>query len=288
MLNNFLETIKLFAKDGFSELELSNAKARLHKNLTAFYQTQPSNTLLADYYSVHFGLGNRCPDYFSFMLLALDLIPKIEVKEVADAMPVYLKDKIYRATLALPNEAEISNAVLQGDLEKFSRELVIFWNGDKSTSADKKDAYAQLLITEEEKEMIKNIIDTTANKNPFTLLSERKELLRLGKEVQDVHPFKFLERVFSDSRLKKDMVKIWEWNLLGLGYKKKNGFLNGEDTVTGFAQKMAKENAKDNLRPYIVGFAKAVKADANKIRGYVDQQQWEELVVYLIYLKNDI
>lgn len=284
MLVAFLTTIKQIREFGFTDLELSNAKARLQKNMQAFYQTQPSNELLANYYSAHFGLGSGCPDYSNFMRYSFQMISEIERSDVEVAMPIYLKDASRRIVMNAPQNLQITDASIRGVVEGLSTDKVVLRQADKENLADKKDSYAQLLINEEERQKINRIIDTTANKNVFGLVSERKELLELGRQVQHVHPFKFLERVFTDPKLKKDMREIWTWIL----DSKKNGFMNGKDDVPGFGQKMTRENGRDNLRPYIVGFAKAVKADPDKIRGYVDRQQWEELVKYLIYLDNGI
>src|SRR5579863_7597988 len=86
MLIACLSAMHAIKSTGFSEQELSDAKAKLQKNLVNFYQANPTNAMLADYLSSLCAFGAGHPDYSIFMTLSFRAISEIERADVADLL----------------------------------------------------------------------------------------------------------------------------------------------------------------------------------------------------------
>jgi hypothetical protein len=132
------------------------------------------------------------------------------------------------------------------------------------------DAYESLPITAEEKQKITQLLMTMAENNVFQLLFEKKNLERLGHEINGVHPMRFIGTVFSNPRLKYCMHQIkrsgFKWN----------GFMDG------FSQRFAKEQKEGNINAYVPGFAKAVDVNQEEVQKYIDKHDFEGLVDFLM------
>lgn len=278
MLFALLTAMQEFKGSGFSEQELSVAKAKLQKNLLSFFQQNPGSECLANYYASQFAFGAGCPSYPIFMAMSIQTISQIERKDLAELLGSYFKDDTRRVVVNVPKDANITEASIQMALDAIrSDDLVVKLEGN----AEEKTPYAQLPMTTEEEKMICQIIDTVGNSGLATLFLKQGELRDLGNKVQHVHPFKFLEVVFTRPDLKKCMNDVERHPAT-----KWDGFMHGSGGTAGFIQKCDRENARNNLLPHVLGFCQAVKAHPDQVRDLVEKKQWEKLVRYLIKLEN--
>ena len=133
-----------------------------------------------------------------------------------------------------------------------------------------KDPYETLPISVEEKQKIGRILMTMAENNVFKLLFEKKYLERLGREVNHVHPLRFIGTVFSDPRLVHCMFQI-----------RKSGF-KWDGFIDGFRDRLVEEIRANNVNTYLPGLAKALNVSSEDLLAYVRYKDAEGLVLYLM------
>jgi hypothetical protein len=131
------------------------------------------------------------------------------------------------------------------------------------------DPYNQLPLSHGEQKIIHHIVTTMAEKNLVKLLLEKKKLEKKGRQIQHVHPLRFIGYIFADSHLRHCMHKIrksaFKWS----------GFIDG------FAGRMDEEAACGNLDPYLFGFAQSLQLSPDVVQGYLHHHDWEGLVRFL-------
>jgi hypothetical protein len=285
MLSAFLIAMNEVKSAGFSEQELSDAKAKLQKNLVNFYQKNPTSSCLADYLASHCAFGAGHPDYSTFMTFSFKAISEIERADVADLIGVYFKDATRRVEMSIPPSIHVSEAAIQEVLDTHKTDDVVLSlkeNTNNSSTDIARELYNKLPLTEEEARIIYQIIDAVGNWGIPKLYKREDEMGVLGNKVQHVHPFKFLETVLNTPHLKQSMILIED----GLFNLKWRGFFDGSSQSPGFSAKCEREFARDNLAPYIVGFCQAVKANPEQVRHFIEKKEWEKLVRFLIKLEN--
>lgn len=132
------------------------------------------------------------------------------------------------------------------------------------------DLFYQLPLEDWEKKIIRKIVLTMANKNVFQLLLEKKTMEKRGRDINHVHPLRFMGYVFSDPELKRGMAMIRK------SHFKWHGFIDG------FSRRIREESKKDNLLRYVPGFCQTVQMSPNQVIGYLEEGDWEGFVKVLI------
>lgn len=126
-------------------------------------------------------------------------------------------------------------------------------------------------LTENERKDIHYIVTILANKPLAKIPLYKKSLDHAGERVDHVHPFRFLEAIFTDEELKVGVRIIkkrgWIWKEFLGGCKK------------GFGEEYPKGNVKEE---YMIDFASIVKIDPAIIAPAIENKRWEELVNLLI------
>lgn len=130
--------------------------------------------------------------------------------------------------------------------------------------------FLHLPLLEWEKKNIYKIVSTMGEKNVVQLLFEKKTLERKGKEINHVHPMRFIGYAFSDPYLKKCMARI-----------KTSGFKWG-GFIDGFGGRMKEEYNRNNLLPYVPSFCEYLNANPEKVTRFIQNRDWDGLVKYLI------
>lgn len=131
-------------------------------------------------------------------------------------------------------------------------------------------SYLALPIEEWEKESIYTIISTMGEKNILQLGLESKSLKKRGKKINHVHPMRFVGYIFSDPYLKKCMSEV-----------KKSAF-KWKGFMRGFSKRMEEEFSKNNLFPYVGGFAEQVGVNASDIQVFIDNKDWDGFINFLL------
>jgi hypothetical protein len=277
-LKGFLGAMTRLKSSGFSGQELSDAKAKLQKNLLNFYEANPTSSVLADFFASHCAFGTGHPAYSTFMKLSFEAIAEVKDIDIAEFIKLHFKDDTRRIEVAIPTGVEVSKDFISDLLVSNKTDdlkLVMPAGGEDINSA-----YKRLPLTDAEAKMIYQIIDTVGNLGLIDLYKKENEITDLGVKVQHVHPFKFLEVVLTNPHLKQSMT------LLEGSYFKWRGFFDGSGKSAGFTAKCEREVGRDNLDPYIVGFCQAVKANPEQVRYFVEKKEWEKLVRFLIKLES--
>jgi hypothetical protein len=125
--------------------------------------------------------------------------------------------------------------------------------------------------TEAQKNDIKYIVTTLADKQAIKLPFYSGALQRAGGRIEDVHPLRFLEVIFTDETLKGGVRTIrnkgWVW----------------QEFIGGTKRSLAEESEHNNLTDaQIQDFARNVGIDPSLIMGPIHQKKWDEFVEVLI------
>ncbi len=156
----------------------------------------------------------------------------------------------------------------------FNRPVILAQYADVAPGSSEADAVAlfeSLPINDQERKIIDYIITTMAEKNILKLGLMRKTMEKKGKRIHHVHPFRFLNFVFSYDHLKHSMHKIH-----------KSGF-KWDGFIDGFSKKMKEEARHNNLMRYVPGFARSLNVNEDSVRHYISKQDYEGLVRFLMH-----
>lgn len=127
--------------------------------------------------------------------------------------------------------------------------------------------YSQLRLTTADRKKIKEILEITAEKSKTELLFQHhSHLKKLGREIDGIHPFRFLEAAYCDANSRAHLKKI-----------KKDGF------KWPFFEKDLEKAFKDRdqqhtLLPYLSSFCRRTKLPYEKIRSLVEQKRFKEII----------
>lgn len=130
--------------------------------------------------------------------------------------------------------------------------------------------FSDLPIVDWEKKVIAHIVTNMADKNVFELLLEKRDMESKGRQINHVHPLRFIGYVFSEPRLKRAMKVI-----------KKNPF-KWDGFINGFAGRMREEGARNNLARFIPGFAEHLQVDPAEVGPFIQRGDCDGLVRFLI------
>lgn len=138
------------------------------------------------------------------------------------------------------------------------------------------NSYHHLPCSKAHKKIITEIITSMANEGYWALFKKKSYMDRLGDQIEyKVHPLRFLGHVFSNPELKQCMVSIRRDML------KWRGFL-GSQKRRGVVKNMTRAMHNNDLFQHLYGFSKHVNADYDRVLFYVEREDYEGMVKYLI------
>jgi hypothetical protein len=244
--------------------------------------------------------------YGVFLKASLSAVNKMELSEFSEYLPGFLEDENRDIEVVYPSSTLISQEMIEhlkqlldgiecynpllteetsDDIEVVQTTNAVF-NGPSFEllqnhrdplsplpfffTSESTDLFYQLPLENWEKKHIYTIVSTMAEKNVMSLLLEKKRLEKKGKDVNHVHPMRFIGHVFADPYLKRCMATIKKSSF------KWNGFIDG------YAKRMKEEAHKNNLLPHVPGFCEAVKADPAQVTHLIQHRDWEGLIRYLV------
>ncbi len=277
MLVGFLVAMQELKGGGITEAELSDAKSKLRKHLTFYYQREPDTLVLADYYASLFAFGAGCPDYSIFAKKSSLLAEEIEMNDIIEAIKESLEDKTIRVEIKGPPDIRFTESDFQEALEEFKSDL---WIPNKkeeeklynSGMMENKEPYQQLVVSPTDAERIRSLVKTIASESLTELFLKRKQLKKMGTQIHHVHPIRFLGIIVSDPNLKSGMIAI------------EKSFFKWSSFIQGLSERLNEEYDHSNLAPYIPGFCDTIKANPIQVQTFMKQKKWSELVKYLIQL----
>lgn len=134
----------------------------------------------------------------------------------------------------------------------------------------KENTYEQLPLTGDERQKIGLILKTLAENNVVNLLFEKKHLERLGHDINHVHPLRFLGTVFKEPRLVYFVRQIRRSTFKWRGF------------IDGFSSRFNEEIKEGNVNAYLPGLAESLNVRVEEIQSYVNYQDFEGLVIFLL------
>ena len=144
------------------------------------------------------------------------------------------------------------------------KELALQANGNPPS-------YAELECTEKDKKLIAELTHDLAKHNHFWFIIHAHELKKKVKVFKHrVHVLKMLETVFTNPRLKDDILEVY------------NDPDKWDAVVTETYKKMRKMEKKGLLYIYMNDFATAIGAPPKEIQVFFLRKDWEGLLTYLV------
>lgn len=125
-------------------------------------------------------------------------------------------------------------------------------------------------VSSGDKEKISYIILSLAKYNWMQLAKEESSLKKVGKQIENIHPFRFLQCIFTDEKLKAGLFVIRNKNLVWGDY------------YDGLRKSLNEESDLNNLVQFTPDFANKVGVNVNTILPYVQTRQWSTLIDVLI------
>ena len=137
-------------------------------------------------------------------------------------------------------------------------------------------SYRNLPCSKMHGKIIKEIITNMANEGYWALFKKKSYMDRLGDQIEyKLHPLRFLGYIFSNPELKQCMVTVRRDTL------KWRGFM-GSKKRRGVVKNMTRAMHDNDLFQHLYGFSKHVKVDYDRVLFYVEREDYEGLVKYMI------
>lgn len=125
-------------------------------------------------------------------------------------------------------------------------------------------------VSPAEKESIRYILTSLAKYNWIQLAKEESSLKKTGDKIDHIHPFRFLECVFTDEELKAALHAVRNKSLVWGNY------------YDGMRDSLSDESDANNLVQFVPDFANRVGVNINDILPLVQSRQWSVFINYLI------
>lgn len=126
-------------------------------------------------------------------------------------------------------------------------------------------------FTQSEKDDITWIISTLGFASLTEIAKNKSKLEKTGDRVDRVHPFRFLQIIFTDEKL-----KAAAHNIQGRTSFIWDGFFGG------IKRSLVDESKLNNVTPYINDFASVVGIDPTLIAPAINEKRWKDFVIILI------
>ena len=300
VLTNLLWQIEIMKMEGFAEEEFKYIKHRMlnhMESLTASDLTDSS--ILVSFYADQYILGCGEHSFPEFVSASRDSIEEIQYADLNFYIPAFLADASRTIHMIYPSAAQQQLTVVEiEELAKKITSLANLYQNDEPlqlsppsqpslpvhlTNAPvepdlelatnqtlSEDPFYQLPLPEREQRLIYDVIKTMGDKNVIQLLFEKKSLERKGKRINHVHPMRFIGFILSNNKLKHSLREV------------KTSSFKWDHFIDGFAKRMKEEASRDNLNPYIPGFAQLLGANPEQVQYYINRKDWEGLVKSLL------
>lgn len=304
-LSFLLWEVEQIKNEGFNLNEFLTLKATTLIHLTHLHaNSYPESPRLATFYTDMIALRQKEMSYENFLIASTLLVPTIQFPEVQKAANRLLQDDNqflhirYPANMLAPRltsqdlqhiKSKIAEMSQEPDWHEDSEDIFLLNDPiiperrpllihnpfdvlppeELETNPDG-NPFLSLPLTEAEKETISFIITNMADKNIFELAFDKKKMEEKGKQINHVHPLRFIGYILSNHELKRALKKA-----------SKNSF-KWDAFVDGFVKRMKEEHAKNNLQPYLEGFAQQVDTMEEKVVYYFQRKDWEGLLTYLM------
>jgi hypothetical protein len=262
-----LSQIESIKTNGFSEDEFKKAKQQLIDQMESFYSKKTAGE-----------------DSVASLLSFRNSAEKIQLADLSSHLASFLKEDPRTLRILGPVHAEArsenpektwqrdwmfdtADALSIRFADNLLNEGPIFFIDNPSVQIE---PFYQLPLEEKEQKLIQELVKTIAEKNVWGLLFKKRELEKIGKKVNIVHPMRFMGYILSHERLKKCLREI------------RHSSFKWDHFIDGFADRMKEEGAKNNLIQYVPGMAHLLHVDHNQILDFIHNKDYEGLVKSLL------
>jgi len=267
-LSVFHSQVEAIKSEGFSEEEFTRIKHQLSDQIDLFSSARAMQET-----TVPFFLDADASVLHAFQI-SLD---KMQLADLSTHLSAFLKDEPRAFRIVYP-EPLYKESDWTYDRETANMSIRFADNSIKedysysflNSPSGHIEPFYQLPLEEKEQRLIHELIKNIAEKNVWALLFKKKEMERLGKKINHVHPMRFMGYILSDPKLKK-----WLREIRGSSFK-------WDYFIGSFGNRMKEENAKNNIVPYIPGMAHLLHVDQSHILGYFHTKDYEGLVKSLL------
>lgn len=130
--------------------------------------------------------------------------------------------------------------------------------------------FLELPCSSKDRQKIHQLILQMAEENKFHLLIHQAELRELGKEIDHVHPLKFLSVILTDSHLKSCLKQI------------RNDYFKWSNFIDGLSKKLTAFSMYGQTHIYMHDFAKELGLNPAALESFFQSRRWADLVTFLI------
>lgn len=124
----------------------------------------------------------------------------------------------------------------------------------------------------QEIQIINDIILSLSKESKASLLFKHKKRLEmLGKQIDHIHPLKFLSIIFLDPNLKNALILI------------EKDYFKWKNFYSNLSKKLNEKARKNELLPYLEEFSKEVNVPKEKIKPFIEQKNWQGFINFFIY-----
>jgi hypothetical protein len=253
-----LSQIEALKSTGFSEEEFKKGKQQLMMQMDSFYSKVES-------------AGKLSLQAHEVMTVCKACVEKIQLADLASPLATFLNEDPSGLRLLYPEPAHWvyerpEDMYLRLADNPITQEPLFFINSPSGQI----EPFYQLPLNEKEKKLIFELMKTIGEKNVWGLLFKKKEVEKLGKRVNHVHPMRFIGYILADPKMKK-----WLKNV-------RNSSFKWDHFIDGFSDRMKEEHAKNNIMHHVAGFSHLLSVDPNEITSYIENRDYEGLVKSLL------
>jgi len=188
------------------------------------------------------------PDFDS----SLAVLESLKHEELSDCIHQYLETN----DILLSSEAPLRCSMPLKDRSAPS----------ETRPASEIDAYYELPLPDHERKLIHELVRNMAEKSIWGLLFKKREMERLGKRVNHIHPMRFIGYILAEPRLKRYLKEV------------STSSFKWDHFIDGFSKRMKEEAAQDNVMRYIPGMAYALKFDQGRMTNFIHDKDYDGLV----------
>lgn len=131
--------------------------------------------------------------------------------------------------------------------------------------------FEDLMINDKEVKQIERLMHTLATANFAKLIWKQRELEKIGRGINHVHPLKFISHIVQEPLLRSDLQEVYR------NFFKWKGFMDG------FRRRMTEEYYKGNLEKFLPGFCENLDIKQDVVEHFIERRDWEGLVRAVLF-----